>query len=134
LFPNNISHRENRNNLAAQSKYDWLLLDGDSIITNKNFIRHYIKQINTFDIVYGGRLHPDKCPSNNQKTALEIWSLWKTKVPQNEKKRVFGSALTIPLSKKSCFDTVKFDTNTTKYGHDDTTFLSLESQTFLNAS
>jgi hypothetical protein len=32
--------------------------------------------------------------------------------------------------KKSCFDTVKFDTNTTKYGHDDTHFPIIESQTF----
>jgi hypothetical protein len=101
----------------------------------QNFIRHYIKQINTFDIVYGVRLHPDKCPSNNQKTALEIWSLYgRPSATEREKKKVFGSAFNNTLI-KSCFDTVKFDTNTTKYGHDDTNFpISEVSNFFFNAS
>ena len=119
---NNISHRENRNNLAAQSKFDWLLfLDGDSIITNKNYIHHYIKQINTFDIVYGGRLHPEKCPSNNQKLRWKYGRYMEDQsAPEREKKGYSALLFNNTVIKKKCFDTVKFDTNTTKYGHDDT--------------
>lgn len=119
---NNISHRKNRNDLAAQSKYDWLLfLDGDSIITNKNYIYHYIKEINTFDIVYGGRLHPEKCPSNNQKLRWKYGRYMEDQSATEREKKGYSALLfNNTLIKKECFETVKFDTNTTKYGHDDT--------------
>ena len=64
----NLAHRENRNSLAEQAKFEYLLfVDGDSIIIRDDYINKFISNLYDFDVVYGGRLHPENCPSDNQK-------------------------------------------------------------------
>jgi glycosyltransferase involved in cell wall biosynthesis len=118
----NLAHRENRNSLAEQAKYDFLLfIDGDSIIIRSDYIKKYIVNLNGFDIVYGGRLHPEKCPSDNQKLRWKYGKFIEDKSAENRKKKVYESLLfNNTVIKKDCFNKVKFDRNIKKYGHDDT--------------
>lgn len=118
----NIAHRANRNSLAEQAKYDYLLfIDGDSIIIRDDYIKKYISNLNDFDVVYGGRLHPDKCPSENQKLRWKYGRFIEDKTTQNRKKKPYHSLLfNNTIIKKKCFNKVKFDRNIKKYGHDDT--------------
>ena len=118
----NLAHRENRNSLAEQAKFDYLLfIDGDSIIIQDHYIKKYIDNILDFDIVYGGRLHPEKCPSENQKLRWKYGRFIEDKSSENRKKKPYQSLFfNNTVIKKDCFNKVKFDTNRKKYGHDDT--------------
>ena len=118
----NLAHRENRNSLAEQAKFDHLLfIDGDSIVIHDNFIKTHIDNLHDFDVVYGGRLHPEKCPSDNQKLRWKYGRFIEDKSAENRKKKPYQSLLfNNTLIKKDCFNKVKFDKDRKKYGHDDT--------------
>ena len=118
----NVAHRANRNSLAAQAQFEYLLfIDGDSIIIHDNFIKKYIDDLQDFDVVYGGRLHPEKCPSNNQKLRWKYGKFMEDKSAANRKKKSYQSLLfNNTVIKKALFNQVKFDTKSKKYGHDDT--------------
>lgn len=118
----NIAHRENRNSLANQAKYDYLLfIDGDSNIINANYIINYLENIQNYDIAYGGRIHPEICPSEKQKLRWKYGKFVEDKTTENRKKTPFQSLLfNNTLIKKDCFNKVKFDLFLKKYGHDDT--------------
>jgi hypothetical protein len=118
----NIAHRQNRNFLANKAQYENLLfIDGDSIIIRNNYILSYISCLTNFDIVYGGRLHPELCPSNNQTLRWKYGKFIEDKTVEKRNLAPFQSLLfNNTVIKKDCFDKVKFDSHLTKYGHDDT--------------
>jgi hypothetical protein len=118
----NIAHRQNRNFLADKAQYENLLfIDGDSILIRSNYISNYITWLTNFDIVYGGRLHPKICPSNNQKLRWKYGRFIEDKKVEKRNSAPFQSLLfNNTVIKKACFDKVKFDSQLTKYGHDDT--------------
>ncbi|MFV7234695.1 glycosyltransferase family 2 protein [Flavobacterium sp. ZB4R12] len=118
----NIAHRENRNSLAEQAKYQYLLfIDGDSIIIDNNYIKKHIDNLPDFDVIYGGRLHPENCPSDNQKLRWKYGRFIEDKTSENRRKKPYKSLLfNNTVIKKDCFNKVKFDKNIKKYGHDDT--------------
>ncbi|MFV8442791.1 glycosyltransferase family 2 protein [Flavobacterium sp. LB2P44] len=132
VFPNcsfisvkeNLAHRENRNSLAEQAKYQYLLfIDGDSVIIHEDYIKKYIDNLDDFDVIYGGRLHPRKCPSDNQKLRWKYGRFIEDKNAENRKKKTYQSLLfNNTVIKKNYFDEIKFDRNIKKYGHDDTQF------------
>ena len=118
----NLAHRENRNSLAEQAKFEYLLfVDGDSIIIRDDYINKFISNLYDFDVVYGGRLHPENCPSKNQKLRWKYGRFIEDKSAENRKKKPYPSVLfNNTIIKKECFNQVKFDTHLKKYGHDDT--------------
>ena len=118
----NVAHRENRNLLAKRAKYDTLLfIDGDSICINPNYIANYLENIIHFDIVYGGRIHPEFCPSENQKLRWLYGIKREDKRAIDRIKKPFQNLLfNNTLIKKNVFATVGFDLTLKKYGHDDT--------------
>ena len=118
----NVAHRENRNSLAEKALYDYLLfIDGDSTIIDNYYIQKYIATIPHFDVVYGGRRHPEKCPSSQQKLRWKYGKFVEDKPAPIRKNTPYKSLLfNNTLIRKVCFDKVKFDKTTKKYGHDDT--------------
>jgi hypothetical protein len=118
----NLAHRENRNSLAEKAKYDYLLfIDGDSNILNNNYIKNYISNLFNFDVIYGGRLHPEMCPSDNQKLRWKYGRYIEDKNAEERKKTPYQSLLfNNTLIKKEIFNRIKFDKKMKKYGHDDT--------------
>jgi len=118
----NIAHRENRNTLAEKAKYEYLLfIDGDSNIIKPDYIKNYLNNLFDFDVVYGGRLHPEKCPSNSQKLRWKYGRYIEDKTAEKRKNKPYQSLLfNNTVIKKECFNKVKFDKTMKKYGHDDT--------------
>ena len=118
----NIAHRQNRNSLANKAKFENLLfIDGDSIIIRNDYISNYISWLNDFDIIYGGRLHPEICPYNYQKLRWKYGKFIEDKSVEKRNLAPFQSLLfNNTVIKKNSFDKVKFDSHLTKYGHDDT--------------
>lgn len=118
----NLAHRENRNSLAEKATFDYLLfIDGDSTIIRGDYIQKYIDNFADFEVIYGGRLHPEKYPSANQKLRWKYGRFVEDKSAENRSKKPYQSLLfNNTVIKKQCFDKVKFDKNIKKYGHDDT--------------
>ena len=120
----NIGLSENRNLLAAKAKYSNLLfLDGDSIIIASNYIKNYLNNIETNDIVYGGRVHPKRITSSKQKLRWKYGRNIEDKTSNQRNSSVYKTLMfNNTVIKKSCFDQIKFDSNLKKYGHEDTLF------------
>ena len=120
----NVAHRQNRNLLAEKSQYNWLLfIDGDSKIIKPDFIQKYIESTFDFQVVYGGRIHPEVCPSKQQKLRWKYGKYIEDKTALDRLKKPYECLLfNNTLILKSEFNKVKFDTNITLYGHDDTQF------------
>lgn len=118
----NIAHRANRNSLVEKSKYEYLLfIDGDSNIIFTDFIKKYLSNLDDYDMIYGGRLHPEKCPSNNLKLRWKYGKFMEDKLANKRQKEPFQSLLfNNTIIKKKFFNKVGFDKTITKYGHDDT--------------
>lgn len=120
----NVAHRQNRNLLAERAKFNWLLfIDGDSKIIQPDFIQKYINKSENFQVVYGGRIHPETCPTNHQKLRWKYGKFIEDKKALDRLKKPYECLLfNNTLILKSEFNKVKFDTNITLYGHDDTQF------------
>jgi hypothetical protein len=120
----NVAHRQNRNLLAEKSQYNWLLfIDGDSRIIKTDFIQKHIENTFDFQVVYGGRIHPEVCPSQQQKLRWKYGKYIEDKTALDRLKKPYKCLLfNNTLILKSEFNKVKFDTNITLYGHDDTQF------------
>ncbi|RTY97646.1 glycosyltransferase [Flavobacterium sp. RSP49] len=127
----NIGRSKIRNLLITKSKYDYLLfLDCDSIIRNKNYITKYLLNLEDFDVIYGGRLHPENCPSSSQRLRWKYGRFIEDQTVSSRKQTPFKSLLfNNTLIKKNCFDKVKFKEELCAYGHEDT-FLSYKLSTF----
>lgn len=125
VLPKNVGYRENKNLLAQKAKYPWLLiLDGDCVIPQKDFIQNYLNAIQeNVDGVYGGRKHPEVCPSDQQKLRWKYGKFMEDNPLDNRMKKPYESFLfNNTLIRKSIFEQVKFDASFQKYGHDDTLF------------
>jgi len=121
---NNVGYRENKNILVSKSKYDWLLiLDGDCIIHQDNFVKKYLENIKDFDGIYGGRVHPKVCPSTQKMLRWKYGKFMEDNPLENRLNKPYESFLfNNTLIKKSVFNQIKFDASFKKYGHDDTLF------------
>ena len=124
ILKENVGYRENRNLMAAKAKYEYLLfIDGDCNILTNNYIKNFIDNIKNFDAVYGGRLHNEKCPSDDQKLRWKYGRFAEDKVAIKRSKTPYLSLLfNNTVIKKEWFEKIKFDNNFRNYGHDDTQF------------
>lgn len=120
----NIGLSSNRNLLASKAQYGNLLfIDGDSIVINLNYIQNYLDNIQDFDIVYGGRIHPENVYSDKQKLRWKYGRLVEDKTVSQRKAALYKTLMfNNTLIKKDCFSKIKFDSNLIKYGHEDTLF------------
>ena len=120
----NVGLRQNKNLLVESSKFENLLiLDGDCKIISSDFIKNYIDKIDDFDGIYGGRIHNEKCPSDNQKLRWKYGKFIEDKITSERQKSKYVSFLfNNTLIKKDFFNSIKFDIRFQKYGHDDTQF------------
>ena len=123
-FDKNIGLSNNRNKLAKVSKYEYLLfIDGDSLITNQDYLKRYLEAIteNT-EVIYGGRVHPLSAePSKRLRWKYGVYREDKAASKRIENK--FKSILfNNTLIKKSLFMQIGFEKTIIQYGHEDTIF------------
>lgn len=125
-LPENIGRAAIRNLFLNYAKGEYLLfLDCDSKIVDDNFLSNYLKKlkISKNEIVYGGRIYPEKKPRRNVQLRW-FYGL------EREVKTVDERALSPYLSfqtnnfiiRRDVFEQIKFDENLRNYGHEDTLF------------
>ncbi|RZJ76211.1 MAG: glycosyltransferase [Flavobacterium sp.] len=121
---NNVGLSENRNTLAREAQYENLLfIDGDSIIIEPDFISNYLISLENTDVVYGGRIHPEKIDAPARKLRWRYGREVEDKIAAERNKNVYRSLLfNNALIKKTAFNKIKFDPELRQYGHEDTLF------------
>jgi hypothetical protein len=122
----NIGRSKIRNLLVLKSKYKWLLfLDVDVFPKKQNFIKNYIKCINSKDgeVYVGGICYQSKKPNKERllrwiygKKREEVSLLKRRKTPS---KYFFSGNF---LISKTVFNAIKFDETINKYGYEDVLF------------
>lgn len=120
----NVGLRQNKNLLASRAKYEYLLIiDGDCKIISSNYIKNYLENIKDNDGIYGGRIHPDEAPSDQQRLRWKYGKFMEDQIVKKRLENPYRSFLfNNTLIKKSIFEKVKFDNEFNTYGHDDTLF------------
>ena len=111
----NVGRSKIRNLLAQKAKYEWLLfLDGDSAISNGNFISFYLDNLKA-DIISGGRTYHNQEPNDQY---FLHWN-YGFKIESNAYAQFHSNNFMI---KKHVFDKLKFDESITNYGYEDVVF------------
>lgn len=119
----NVGLSNNRNNLVKDSKYNYLLfIDGDSLIPNNEFINTYLNVlIKDFDIIYGGRIHPETIENPNQKLRWKYGKFIEDKSASIRSNDIYKTLMfNNTLIKKDVFNNIKFEPTLKNYGHEDT--------------
>ncbi len=117
----NLGRSRIRNLLAKEAKGDILIfLDGDSKIVRDNFLKRYLQEIETKDLVRGGTVYCEKerCPKG-----YELHWKYGTRVEANiglKNKDMFTTNNF--CVRKSVFSALKFREEIKGYGHEDTLF------------
>lgn len=123
----NIGRSKIRNLLASKAKFDWLLfLDSDVFPRNKNFIKNYIKNIESkkAELYFGGVINQDKKPEKEQMLRWVYGSKRENISCNIRNKNPFKYFLSANfLIKKSIFNLVKFNENIKDYGYEDLIFI-----------
>lgn len=111
----NVGRSKIRNLLAQKAKYEWLLfLDGDSAISNGNFISFYLDNLKA-DIISGGRTYHNQEPNDQY---FLHWN-YGFNIESNAHAQFHSNNFMI---KKHVFDKLKFDESITNYGYEDVVF------------
>ena len=124
---NNVGRAKIRNLFLEHARFPFLLfLDCDAKIHRTHFLQEYVQfllQNETAKVVCGGRVYPEKLPSESQ--ALRWHYGWR-KESRNAKLRSLEPHRSFMtnnfLIHRSVFQNVRFDEQITKYGHEDTLF------------
>ena len=117
----NIGSAAIRNKMGKAAKYDHLLyIDSDSDIGDQ-YLKNYAAILNQHLISCGGRIHPDKLPSNEYSLRWKVGKIredfnahHRSKVPN---KSFMSNNF---LVKRSFFEEITFDEEIKKSGHEDT--------------
>lgn len=120
----NIGRSALRNLLASKAQYDYLLfIDTDMKVPNDQYLKNYIDQIGTCDVVYGGLINEENVKSNKYVLRWKYGNKREALAPEIREQDKYFSVKTCNLFiKKDIFDEVKFNENLREYGHEDTLF------------
>ncbi len=125
LLDKNIGRSKIRNFLAEKAKYEYLLFaDCDMLISGKNFISNYLKNIKKNAVIIGGIEYQKDKPDSSDKYLRWYYGRKREALPpQIRNKKPYSSFMSgnflIPAE---IFNKIKFNENITKYGHEDTLF------------
>ena len=117
----NLGRSRIRNLLADEAKGDILIfLDGDSKIVRDDFLKRYLKEIETKDLVRGGTVYCEKskCPKG-----YELHWKYGTLIEANKclKNKDMFTTNNFCI-RKSVFSSIRFREEIKGYGHEDTLF------------
>lgn len=123
----NIGRSKIRNLFLKHTSQPYLLfLDGDSSVAqNAQFVQNYIQavQANDPDVVCGGRVYPEKCPSPAQSLSWNYGVKIESQTFQERQNNTsYGFQSNNFLIKRTVFQSILFEEALKQYGHEDTLF------------
>lgn len=128
ILKENVGRSAIRNWLVAQSQGEWLLFaDADAEVINKEFILRYLETIRLYpksEVVVGGILHPETCPSPEQSLRFRYEKAAEKRfTAQRRQQRSYFNFRTFNfLIKRNLCLRHPFDENVKEYGYEDVLF------------
>lgn len=121
----NLGRSAVRNALVAKAEYENLLiLDCDGKVLNGDYLKNYIDQCESYDVIYGGREYQVESPED--KELMFHWFCGKVReavMVELRNKDPYKSFMTNNfLIRKQVYDAIKMDESVVGYGHEDTLF------------
>lgn len=120
--PSPLGRSANRNFLIENARYQKLLLmDGDALVSNDDFLKNYIVKTAEKPIVCGGTAY-QTTPPDSEKMLRWLYGVHREAIPariRNENPWRSFSSFNLWADKK-VFENLKFDETLTQYGHEDT--------------
>jgi len=121
----NLGRTRIRNRLARMARFKHLIfIDGDSEIVRDDYVKSYLDQIDSAEIVYGGRIYQKKKPGNPNKVLH--WKYGKSREALPLKKRQNDPYLNFQsnnfMISAWLFSKLKFDEGVEGYGYEDLLF------------
>lgn len=121
----NLGRSKVRNELAELAQYDHLLfLDCDGRCVSDQYLVNYIRCLEDYDVIYGGRVYSDEAPDDH---ALYFhWYYGSTReavLCEDRKLNPYKAFMTNNfIIRRSVYEAVKMDESLSGYGHEDTLF------------
>ena len=124
VLSKNVGRAKIRNLLAQMANQPYLLfIDCDSAIPDDNYLTNYLDLATDYDVICGGTLYNDLPPADDY---LLHWIFGKAREEKDEKTRnqFPNNSFTTNnfLIKKELFESIRFNEQLAKYGHEDTLF------------
>ena len=130
-LPENIGRARIRNVLAREAKFDALLyLDCDARLISPDYVAAYIPYIDG-QVVYGGTSYSAVPPENKELQLHWYYGTTREALPTDLRKQIGYPAFKTNnfLCPKLIIDSIPFNENVSRYGHEDTLFANqLEEQ------
>lgn len=122
---NRLGRSANRNFLAQNAKYDFLLfIDSNAELRDSHFVKNYLSARNLSPVLVGGIAYSEKPPINS--AYLLRWKYGRSremKSSESRNKKPSQSFISFNFFiRKEVFYKIKFDERLTEYGHEDTLF------------
>lgn len=131
-LPQNLGRAKIRNRLAEAAKYPYLLfMDGDSKVTNPQYIHNYLQYIQPTTLLYGGRIYDTTPPKDPSLKLHYLFGKNREETSAEERKiKPYQSFMTNNfLIPTTIFETILFEESIDGYGHEDTLFgIALQQQ------
>ncbi len=121
----NLGRSAVRNALVELAKFEHLLLlDCDGMCVNPNYLDHYAKQWDKYDVVYGGRVYNEEAPDDHDLYFhWYVGSIREAILVEQRRLNPYKSFMTNNfLIRKSVYSQIKMDESVQGYGHEDTLF------------
>ena len=131
----NLGRAKIRNWLAKSASYENLLfLDCDSKLTNKTFIKRYLKVIEKSPVISGGRIYSKRKPKAQSKILHWKYGKFRESKPvtyRNKHPYLFFHTNNFLIKKQLILD-IKFDESIYGYGYEDLLFAQILKEKGLN--
>jgi hypothetical protein len=121
----NLGRSKIRNKLADIAKYNNLLfLDCDSKIKKEDFLKKYLKKIDSECVIYGGREYEFIDPKDGKYKLHWLHGIKREQVPAIVRAEVPNKSFMTNnfIISKDAFNKVRFNESIKGYGHEDTLF------------
>jgi glycosyltransferase involved in cell wall biosynthesis len=120
-----LSRSANRNFLASQAQFDYLLfVDCDGQVVDNQYIRKYLQNLAPSTVVVGGTCYKEIPPENGSLYLRWKFGKQREEIPSEIRNRdPWKSFSTFNfLIPSTVFDSIRFDESIREYGHEDTLF------------
>ncbi|MDD2799097.1 MAG: glycosyltransferase [Bacteroidales bacterium] len=119
VLPENIGQAAIRNKLAESANYEYLLfIDSDLKIDYHNYLRNYVREIPSSDLVCGG-IHYLPWPPTPEYLLHWLYGI-RREIKKSMKKSHFLTCNF--MIRRSLFNEIRFNEDVNEYGHENTLF------------
>src|SRR6476661_7903919 len=123
-LPQNVGRAAMRNKLVAAARYEWLLLDNDSLLPDNEFLERYAARAGQAHVLIGGTSYEPAPPADPSLYLRWLYGQAREARPAAQRQAAPYAQLTVnnALIRAEVLRRFPLDERLTGYGHEDTLF------------